>query len=94
MLFQKKKFNTSIFHKGNFSDCPAKEHCHSATIEISSANDLSNFFIDAIVPCETDSITEFLKLLYNECLASGITLKSAELYLQDKQVAYVELFTN
>lgn len=92
MLIQKRKYSTAILHSLNFGWCPDKEHSHSATLEITSSDDIGNFFIDAIIPCDTDSVDEFLNILYNECAENGITLKTAELYLADKELSFIKLF--
>lgn len=92
MIIQKRKFNTAILHSLSFGWCPDKTHSHSATLEISSSDELGNFFIDAIIPCDTDSIDEFFNILFNECKESNIVLKTAELYIADKELSYVKIF--
>jgi hypothetical protein len=76
----------------NFGFCPDKTHSHSATLEISSTDEIGNFFIDAIIPCDTDSVDEFFNILFNECADNKISLKTAELYLADKELSYIKIY--
>lgn len=91
-MFKKKAYTAALFHDLNFGFCPDKQHSHSSKIEITGVGDFESFFIDSIIPCDTNSIESFLDIINQECKNAKINLVSAELYLEDTGVHYIKFF--
>lgn len=91
-MYKKKIFNASLYHELNFGNCPDKQHSHSTKIKLTGKGNLESFFIDPIIPCDTDSIENFLDIIFNECKNAEIILASAEIFIEDLGVSYIKFF--
>lgn len=93
MILKKKKFQTSIFHSAQFDTCPEAVHSHLSSIEILATGNLEAFEFDAIIPCEESSLEKFIDTINSECIKANVNAVSIELYINDRNAAYVKIFS-
>ena len=94
-MFEKRTYKTAMFHVGKFDFCPTENtHSHSVTITVTAKNGLKDFELDAIIPCETDTLLTFVEQFKLECKNASVEILILEIYFNDIDMSFIHFYEN